>query len=339
MKRQKQNSSSMRVSGSDPWYDPDLLLSEEDSELFGKISEYFEGEIDIEDVKCDPAFSASQEFVATIIRDHQNAASGNREIENFIRESLNGTKDDYDIQKEVGEIKDEISRNNLNEISSQWIEEWNEKNGGDVEKDARREEIRKFITGSLKQEEQKPEIRPGDSQKTGLSRFLNLKYISLAAALLAGAVFLIRSLFPSYDAEKIFNKYYEPLSAVSSVTRSPGSSGNENFYSAIESYKNGDYKAAESGFSEESLKEPSSLLPRFFLGITRIALGDYNQAIDQLEVVATRPGEYTKEANWYLGLAYIKTGNKINAIKCFASLSRSPGFYRDRSEKILRRLR
>jgi TolA-binding protein len=339
MKRQKKNIGSMRVSGRDPWYDPDLLINEEDSALYGKISEYFRGEMDIEDVRCDPAFLLTKDYASIIIREHQNGASADREIENFIRESLNGKRDEDEMQNEVSEIKDEINRTNLNEVSSEWIKEWNEKSRGNGEQNAKRDEIRKFITGSLKQEKEISETKPGDSLKAGLSRFLNLRYVSLAAALLTGAVFLIRSLFPSYDADKIFNKYYEPLSAVSAVTRSPGSSGNENFYSAIESYKNGEYKVAESGFSEEILKEPSFLLPRFFLGITQIALGNYNQAIDQLEVVATSSGEYTKEANWYLGLACIKTGNKIKAIKCFESLSRSPGFYKDRSEKILRRLK
>jgi tetratricopeptide (TPR) repeat protein len=261
------------------------------------------------------------------------------EIKNFILGSLNGKTGEDEIQNEVIKIKDEISQTNLNKVSSEWIREWNENNRGNRQKDAKREELREFITGSLNKEKEISEIRPGDTKKAGLSRFLNLRYISLAAALLAGAIFLIRSLFPSYDPDQIFKKYYEPLSAVSFVTRSTGGSGNENFYTLIESYKKGDYKVAESGFSEIILKEPSSRLPHFFLGITQIALEHYNQTVEQLEGVANSPGEYTKEAKWYLGLAYIKTGDKIKAIECYESLARSPGFYKDRSEKILRRLK
>ena len=77
----------------------------------------------------------------------------------------------------------------------------------------------------------------------------------------------------------------------------------------------------------------------FYLGITQIALGDYNQAITVLAGVANQAGELTKEARWYLGLAYIKAGNRAKASECFELLAQSSGFYRERSEKILRRLK
>ena len=207
------------------------------------------------------------------------------------------------------------------------------------EDDKKTDEIRKFISDSLNRKEDKSEISSDDKRKTGLRRFINFRYISLAAALIVGAIFLVRSLFPSYDPDKIFRKYYEPLSVVSAVTRSPGTGEKESFYSAIESYKNGNYQVAASGFSEAIPKEPASILPRFFLGITQIALKNYNQAIDMLDGVANYQGEYTKEAKWYLGLAYIKTGNKVKAIECFESLAQSLGFFKIRSLKILRRLK
>jgi TolA-binding protein len=161
----------------------------------------------------------------------------------------------------------------------------------------------------------------------------------LAAAAIIGAVFLIRSLLPSDDPQKIFNKYYEPFRAVSSVTRSTGSGERESFTKAIGSYKAGDYKTAATGFSEAMLNGTESFSAGFFLGITEIELGNYDKAIDLLGGVVNRKSEFTKEATWYLGLAYIKSGNKIKASECFESLARSPGFYSSRSEKILRLLR
>jgi TolA-binding protein len=78
---------------------------------------------------------------------------------------------------------------------------------------------------------------------------------------------------------------------------------------------------------------------RFFLGITQMELGNYEQAENILEDVISHQGEYTKEARWYLGLAYIKTGNKQKAHECFEILAKSPGFYSGRAEKILRLIR
>ena len=87
------------------------------------------------------------------------------------------------------------------------------------------------------------------------------------------------------------------------------------------------------------LDESTSLPASFFLGITEIELNNTGKAIKLLGGVANRQSEYAKEATWYLGLVYIKSGNKIKARECFELLARSPGFYSDRSEKILRRLR
>ena len=75
------------------------------------------------------------------------------------------------------------------------------------------------------------------------------------------------------------------------------------------------------------------------MGLSELALENYPQAVNLLSGVANNTGEYAKEAKWYLGLAWLKTGNKEKAVECFEFLAGSDGFYRDRSEKILRRLK
>jgi hypothetical protein len=98
----------------------------------------------------------------------------------------------------------------------------------------------------------------------------------LAAAAIIGAVFLIRSLLPSGNTQKLFSKYYEPFNAVSDITRGISSGGSISFNRAIENYKSGDYLAAETGFSKAILNETLSFSASFFLGITEIL----NQEID-----------------------------------------------------------
>ena len=100
------------------------------------------------------------------------------------------------------------------------------------------------------------------------------------------------------------------------------------YASAIESYKLGDYQRAATGFSEAVLRDSSFISPRFFMGLTYLALENYNQAINLLSGVVNDSGEYGKEARWYLGLAYLKTGNKAKAAECFKLLAQSTGFYR-----------
>ena len=335
------NDNSREVTGRNSWDDPDydMLLSAEDSSLIGKISEYMKGLIDIEDVKSDPAYSVTNDAVKLMISDYQKSIARNKDNEKFIRDSFTEEASEEKLRDEISKIKHEISHSNLDDISSEWVKEWHEKRQRNNNKDSKTEEIRNFITGSLKQEEIGADIRSDERKKSGLSKSLITRYTSLAAAAIIGAVFLVRSLLPSDDPQKIFSKYYEPFYAVSSITRSTGARESESFTKAIGNYKSGDYQAAAIGFSEAMLNETESFTAGFFLGITEIELGNYNKAIDLLGGVVNLKGEYTKEAIWYLGLAYIKSGNKIKASECFELLARSSGFYSDRSEKILRRLR
>jgi len=335
--REKQGTGPVRNSWDDAGFE--MLLSPGDSALFGKISDFMKGSSDIEDVKRDPAYSVTNDEINMMISDYQKNTVRNKDNEKFIRDSFAEEAPEEKLRNEVSQIKDEISRSNLNDISSEWVKEWHGKRQRNNNKDAKTEEIRNFITGSLEQEEISAELRSDDSKKSGLSKSLITRYTSLAAAAIIGAVLLIRSLLPSDDPQKIFSKYYEPFYAVSSITRSTGARESESFTKAIGRYKAGDYKTAAAGFSEAMLNETESFTAGFFLGITEIELGNYNKAIDLLGGVVNLKGEYTKEAIWYLGLAYIKSGNKIKASECFELLARSSGFYSDRSEKILRRLK
>jgi TolA-binding protein len=335
------NHNSREVTGRNSWDDPDydLFLSDEDSALFGKINEYMKGSSDIEDVKSDPAYTSATDTAVMMIAGYQENNARNKDNERFINDSLAEKTTDEKLSDEINQIKHEIRNSNLNDISSEWVKEWHEKREENKSRDPKAEEIREFITGSFDSDEVITGKGHKGNRRSALSRSLIIRYSSLAAAAVIGAVFLIRALLISGDTQKLFSKYYEPFNAVSDVTRGTGSVGSISFNRAIENYKYSDYLAAETGFSEAMLNETTSLSASFFLGITEIQLGNYPGAIDLLGGVASRQGEYTKEARWYLGLAYLKSGNKLKASECFELLARSPGFYTDRSEKILRRLR
>jgi TolA-binding protein len=331
--------------GTDPignsWDDPgfEMLLSPGDSALFGRISDFMIGLSDIDDVKSDISYSIINDEVKVMISDYQKNSVRNKDNEKFIRDSFAVEALEEKLDIEVSQIKDEISRSNLNDISSEWVKEWHEKRQKNNNKDGKTEEIRNFVTGSLNQEEISTEIQSDDRKLKGLSKSLITRYTSMAAAAIVGAVLLLTSLLPSDDPQKIFNKYYEPFNAVSSITRSTGTDESGNFSNAIGSYESGDYQVAAAGFSEAMLNGTVSSSAGFFLGISEIELENYNKAIELLSGIIKQKSEFNKEATWYLGLVYIKSGNKVKASECFELLARSPGFYSARSEKILRLLR
>ncbi len=96
-------------------------------------------------------------------------------------------------------------------------------------KDPKAEEIREFITGSLSGEEPISGEWPQGKKLNISGKSLIIRYSLLAAAVVIGAVFLIRSLITTGDPQKLFTRYYEPFNSVSAVTRGTGTDGNLDF--------------------------------------------------------------------------------------------------------------
>jgi len=227
------------------------------------------------------------------------------------------------ITKEIEDIEREIAETNLGARVEKLVEDWNEKRRSDPD-DPQREEIRNFVTASLSQKPQRPAGR------------LFMRYSVLAAAVIAGAIFMVRIISPG-DPQKLFSDYYRPFEAVPEVTRSADAAGS--FTNGINSYRNGNYSEAGMAFSESLQKDPLSLRANYFMGITNIATGEYLKAAEQLRLVAGANGEYSKEAKWYLGLALIQTGDTDGAKEYFKALAESTGYYSERAAAILRRLK
>jgi len=315
------------------------LFEINDLMLFETIGEYMKGWLDIEDVKNDPAFAVTNEAVKDMITDYNKNISGHKENEKFIRgifSSEAGTDSMYD---EVDIIKKEIGDHRLNVLTSEWVKEWHAKKQMTGLSDPNGEERKNFITDAINSASYRPERIMSAGAKKVSGRRLFARYASLSAAALLGVFILIRTLLPSSDTGKLFNANYKPFDAVSPVTRSINSNVTDNYASAIESYRTGNYQEAAIGFAG-LLQEDQFVVPsQFFLGLSQLAINNYDQAINLLAVTANNSGEYGKEARWYLGLAYLKTANKQKAAECFEYLASTSGFYRERSEKILRRLK
>jgi TolA-binding protein len=329
----KMKMQNLNKAGKEMW--DDRMLSGEDAALSLRIDEFFRAESDIMEVKCDPAYIETDMAAKALISDYQKNTH-NPEAEKFISESLAGVKTGDKMVGEIRDIKDEIKRKGVDEITSEWVKEWHikkQKNGAGIK------DIQEFITSSFNEHEVRSGQKPDHARKIIKRRSLIISYISAAAAVITGVIFIIKSVVPSGDTETLFKKYYDPLYAVSPVTRSLNVNETNVWSSAVASYNKGDYQAALKGFSSLVSPDSSFIPPRFFLGMTHVALGNYREARDLLKGVAEKQGEYSKEARWYLGLIYLKDGEEDKASDCFELLAKTPGYYSERADKILRRLK
>jgi len=320
-------------------FENDQMSVVNDLVLFDTIGEYMKGVLDIEEIRNDPALSNARETVENMISDYNNNIAANKENEKFIRESFSDKKTIDSVSEEIKNIRKEIADNRLNEITSEWVKEWHEKKQRSGINDAKTEEIRNFISGSISSPVKEPLKIIDEGNKNVFRRSLFARYAIFSAAAMLGAFLLIRTLLPSSDPGKVFDSYYKPFDAISPVTRSNNNVETDSYSSAIESYKTGNYQEAAILFAGIIQKDPKAGTAQFLLGLSQLANKNFNQAINLLSGVANDSGEYGKEARWYLGLTYLKTANKLKAAECFEYLARSDGFYRERSEEILRRLR
>jgi len=345
MNRQKPHINSKKGNSSwhDAWKDDDhdMLKNSGDAALFESFGEYIKGMNDLEEVMKDPSLSETDKVVKKMLSNYTENTSKHSDDEKFIRQVFNEADQDIKIAEEVRKIKLEINEKQISELTAEWVKEWHEKRQKGTEKDEKTKEIKDFITSSLEadNEDNKPDaVQVAATEISKPSRTSIIRYISLSAAAVIAVFLVIRTLFPSSDPDKLYSSLYEPFKIMSPVTR--GASSENNTYSgAVERYKLGQYDIAAMGFADAIRSDTSLFAPRFYLGVTQMALGNLNQAVNILNNISERGGEYSKEAKWYLGLAYIKTGKPEKAKDCFEYLAKSPGFYSERAEKVLRRLK
>ncbi len=317
------------LAGTNSWADTDLLLNPDDKILFRKIGEFVRAEADIEEIKNDPFYDHISNSVRAMIKNRETDNLKRKNDRNYILESLRHKHEDDIIEKEIRGIRRESRTAGIDKITSEWVDEWNENSERVPDKSGNRKEIREFVTGSLKNKKISEEHE----------KVFTLRWILATAAVIAGTIFFIKSLLLSDDPNRIFARYYEPMNIISYVTRGANAIETDSYALAVESYKAHNYQEAAAGFSMAAEQDSQSGPARFFLGLSQIGMENYREAVAALESVVTGEGEYVKDATWYLGLAYIKTGETGKARICFETLSRTPGFYRDRSAKILRRLK
>lgn len=315
----------------------------DDPVLTAEINLYMRAQYDLEEILSDPAIDEIRSETAAIINSWKEDVLNIRKAENknYIRKTLSEAPESK-IKDDLKDIRLDLSKNNINDISTEWVEEWHRKKQmqGTIS-----EERANFITSSLEEkgsEEERKDLTlnaPTESKSINLKktgRTLVIRFVSLSAAAVIGTFLVIRSLQP-YDTQKLYRSYYEPFNAVSPVVR--GSNPNDLYISAMNSYKAGDYNNAALAFEQSANINPSFGSPVFYLGLTALETGDYNEAIKDLGSVVRDSGVYSKDAKWYLGLAYLKTGSREKASECFKELSLTSSYYKERSEKILRHLK
>ena len=175
------------------------------------------------------------------------------------------------------------------------------------------QEIKAYIRNSMTLNEKENLNRWRRLFKPGSKSFIF--FVAVIAAVVFAVGFILTNLnFTRSNPEELFLSYYAPLTSINTVMRSADSNSVEGYQRAIELYQQGHYNLAAEKFNEIYLENAYHISARFFEGIARIELAQYDSAISLLHEVVSQPGEYITDAQWYLALLYLRTGNKERAI-------------------------
>jgi tetratricopeptide (TPR) repeat protein len=322
-------------------FEKELQNNEElshDYYLFKRMNESMRGRVDLEEVRNDPDLNDMVPFVKELITNYYQNPENYRDKQHFVIDSLRKRETDVKLTEEISQIKKEILEYKVNELAENWVNKWNEKDKSIETENPVRKINRDFITRSLEPENAQSDLIMSRKKKNDKRKYM-IRITGLAAAALITIFVVIKALIPSSDPEKLYKAYYEPFNIISPVTRSNNVQISNQFVQAIGMYKQGKYQEASAGFSDIIQKDASLTAPFFFGGITQMELGHYSSAITLLSEVIEQSQEYGKEAQWYLGLSYLKTSDKTKAIGYFENLAVSEGYYQTLAKKLLRRLK
>ncbi|RPH31572.1 MAG: hypothetical protein EHM93_13135 [Bacteroidales bacterium] len=314
------------------WFEKELEHSVElrsEYNCFKQINEFMRAKHDLEEVRNDHSLQIITPITNQMISEFNRNHRKYKDIREFVDNSTKGNELDAESHEKLYTSRVEAKKNNINDVTEKWVEEWNSKNQVG---DNYNEDRRAFISSSLRNEGN------NNGKKLSMSRTSVLRIAILTAAAMIAAIVYINTFSPSERSEKLYQEYYKPLIAYSSTTRN-STIINDPFSAAVEMYKQGQYVNAASLLTDLTHIDSSKIAPLFFSGITQLELGDYNQAIILLKAVIAKNGDYKKEAQWYLGLSYIKIGETQKAASCFKELAESKGYYQNQAQSLLDQLK
>ncbi len=162
------------------------------------------------------------------------------------------------------------------------------------------------------------------------------KLVAAAAILILLSVGAFYMFAPNPNtADKLYLSYYSPYE-VAGTNRS----GNEGEVSlqvkAMQKFEQKEYQNAIKLFDQMNTNGSTNISSNFYKGIAYLELNKPNDAIKSLEIVIkNETNELTADAEWYLGLAYLKANDIANAKKQFAKVSEKYSFYKKKADEIL----
>ncbi len=165
-----------------------------------------------------------------------------------------------------------------------------------------------------------------------------LKYASaVGIAVIIGFIFIMPG--KKLSSNEIMSRYYKTYDPPT-TQRSAQINASDDFNQAIEFYKTHDFENAAVYFNKVIMQEPRDMYSTLLFGISKFEDQKYPEAkLSFGKVIDNKNNLYIDQAEWYLALCYINTGEKDKAVRILKKIKREKGIYKDNAEEIIRKLK
>ena len=238
---------------------------------------------------------------------------------------------EIEIRKKIAKAQVEMVLSGIDDISEAWVKNF-EKSKQFIGQDVASQQIIKYVKKSEPFNEkviQMPSLSYRISKKIGFQ---------VAAAAVVISMLLFKSLTPSYTGDSLYKRYYEPMEASSYSLRGNTQDAGTKFQEGVEDYLLKDYAKADLVFNDLQTMKENSPEVLLYTGLNKMGEGHFASAINLFTDVISAGDQFVPEAQWYLGLCYIKTGENLKARSIMESLSETEGIYKKKAQVILKNL-
>ena len=293
-----------------------------------KIDKIMKQSLLLEAIENDPELIKAEILALKDIDNYRRST-----VENSIKREFSIVEVDTEVElrKKIAKAEVEMILSGIDDVSEEWVKTFEQKKPS--QNDVAAQRIIEFVKQSDPFNEkviQMPVLRRRLTRKVGYQ---------VAAAVLILSLLLIRPLTPSFMSSSVYDQYYEPLEANSYRLRGNSNEITGKLQDGVDYYLSKDYTHAELAFKE--LRKMNDNLPEvlLFSGLNQMGQGKFPEAITIFTDLLNAEEQFVPEAQWYLGLCYIKTGENVKALSIMETLSETEGIYKKKARLILENLK
>jgi len=238
---------------------------------------------------------------------------------------------EVEIRKRIAKAEVEMVLAGIDDITEEWVRSFDERKP-EIQGDKKARRVFEYIKKGESSQENIIQMPAATHRVTRKVIF------QAAAAVFILSLLLFKALTPNYSGSSVYKHYYEPLEANSYQLRGNVQDASSKLQEGVDFYLSKNYDKAEIAFND--LRKMKYIQPEVLLytGLNEMGQNNFQQAITTFNDLLAHQDQFVPEAQWYLALCYIKTGDKQKAQSLMSMLSETEGIYKKKAQTILKNL-